>query len=272
MFEWFPRRATAAEVTVAHAILRGAGDRRAELISEQFRTSRRVERHIEGATLRVVVPWTTEDLTVDLDEDVTSDPVRVHDVLSGQPLRFRVDLARGGFFRCLEGRGDTRWPRRWDVDPDELATAASGALRLPDEPSSDAFTAWLGIAVPERPGLVLRKPATPASIDALQRPGTPALPTQVRGFLETTDGLVVAGWAILGVRDLHVVEIEGGWYWQIAVRVDPDDDRRCLLAPDGAFVIAPAHDAHADDFEPIGTGLRKWIAGLVDGSAPRSNQ
>lgn len=61
MFDWFAHRATEVEKSVAHAILDSAGDPRAQLLFEQLRAARRVERNIEGATLRVVVPWTTED-------------------------------------------------------------------------------------------------------------------------------------------------------------------------------------------------------------------
>lgn len=146
----------------------------------------------------VVVPWTTEELMVDLDEDVISDPVRVHDTLSGQALDFRVHLARGGFFRCLEGGAHARWPRRWDVNLDELATAASGALRLPDDRSSDAVAEWLGLDIPSGPGVIVHEPATAGAIGALQRREVAALPDQVREFLEVTDGMVVDGWAILG--------------------------------------------------------------------------
>lgn len=264
MFEWFPRRAAEAEVAVARAILDGANDPAAELLLEQFRTSRRVQRHIEGATLRVVVPWTTEDLMVNLDQDVSSDAVRARDVLSGQPLWFRVHLARGGFFRCLEGQGDARWPRRWDVDRDELAAAASGALRLPHEPAPDVFAQWLGVAATDVAGLVVRRPATKGPIDGLQQREALALPAQVREFLEITDGLVVGDWAVLGTRDLHVVEVDGDSYWQIAVGVGPEHDRRCLLGVDGRLVEVPAHDAAAEEFEPAGADLRDWIAGLLD--------
>lgn len=266
MFDRFPRRPTKAEVAVARAILEGAKGPGAELLFAQFRDSRRVERRIRGATMRVVVPWTTEDLMIDLHKDVISDPVRVHDTLSEQPLEFEIHLARGGFFRCLEGVADRRWPRRWDVDPDELATAASGALRLPDNPPSEALAEWLGLEISDGPAVIVREPAMAAAIDALQRSEVPALSDQLRTLLEVTDGMVVADWALLGVRDLCVVEIEGRECWQIAVGAGADDDRRCLLGPDGGLFIVPAHDADMDDFEQLGTDLRNWIAGLVGGS------
>jgi hypothetical protein len=125
MFAWLRRGATDAEVAVASAILSSSEDRRAEVLLEQFRRSPRVERRVDGSTIRVTVPWTTGDLMVDLDKDVVSEPVQVRDQRSGRVLRFRVHLARGGFFRCLEGRADGRWPRRWEVDADELVSAAS---------------------------------------------------------------------------------------------------------------------------------------------------
>jgi len=56
------------------------------------------------------------------------------------------------------------------------------------------------------------------------------------------DGMLVGDWAALGVRDLHVVEVEGGSYWQVAVGVASGDDRRCLLNPDGGLVIVPSHE------------------------------
>lgn len=266
MFEWFPRRATQAEVTVAEAILSSAADPRARLLSEQFRAARRVERSVDAATLRVVVPWTTEDLRVDLDEDVISDPVHVHNVVTGQTMQFRVQLARGGFFRCLEGRSAIVWPRRWDVDSDELATAAAGALSLPDRVSSDAFTDWVGIDVPPGRGLTVRPPATTAAIEDLQGRESLELPTEVRELLQVTDGLFIAGWAILGVRDLVVVEIDAQPHWQVAVGVGSRDDRRCLIGPDGGPVIAPAHDAPVDAFESAGTDFRSWLAGLASES------
>lgn len=268
MFEWLPRRATPAELAVARAILEGA-DRRAVVLLEQFRASRRVERRVEGASMSVTVPWTTEELMVDLDVDVTSDPVRVRDRRSGQMLQFRVHLARGGFFRSLEGRADARWPRRWEVDPDELAEAASGALRLPGEAPSAALAEWLGITILDRPGVVARGPATANAIDALQEREGRALPGQLREFLEVTDGLLVGGWAISGVQDLYVVELESGSYWQIAVGAGSGNDRRCLFGSEGAFVIVPSYDSRPGDFEPVGTNLREWVAGLVVSSEDR---
>lgn len=266
MFAWLRRGATDAEVAVASAILSSSEDRRAEVLLEQFRRSPPVERRVDGSTMRVTVPWTTGDLMVDLDKDVVSDPVQVRDQRSGRVLRFRVHLARGGFFRCLEGRADGRWPRRWEVDADELVSAASGALRLPDDVSSDALAEWLGRALPHGPGLIVRRPATTGAIVALGRREELPVPAEVREFLEVTDGMLVGDWAVLGVRDLHVVEVEGGSYWQVAVGAGPGGDRRCLLDPDGGLVIVPFHDAQVGDLEPVGLGFRDWIVGLLVGS------
>ena len=266
MFAWLRRSATDAEVAVASAILTGSGDRRAEVLLEQFRRSPRVERRVDGSTIRVTVPWTTEDLMVDLDEDVVSDPVQVREQRSEQALWFRVHLARGGFFRCLEGRADGRWPRRWEVDANEVMSAASGALRLPDDASSAALAEWLGRALPDGPGLIVRQPAANGAIVALGRREELPVPGEVREFLEATDGMLVGDWAVLGVRDLHVVEVDGGSYWQVAVGAGSRDDRRCLLDPDGGLVIVSFHDVRVGDLEPVGLGFREWLAGLLAGS------
>lgn len=266
MFAWLRRSATDAEVAVASAILTGSGDRRAEVLLEQFRRSPRVERRVDGSTMRVTVPWTTGDLTVDLDEDVVSDPVQVRAQRSEQALWFRVHLARGGFLRCLEGRADGRWPRRWEVDADELATSSSGALRLPDDASSAALAEWFGLALPDGPGLTVRWPATTGAIVALERREELPVPGEVREFLEVTDGMLVGDWAVLGVRDLHVVEVAGGSYWQVAVGAGPGGVRRCLLDLAGGLVIVPFHDARVGDLEPVGLGFRDWLVGLLVGS------
>lgn len=262
MFERFPRGASAAELVVVRAILGGSDPRAADLF-EQFRTSRRIERRVDGAMMRATVPWTTEELLVDLDVDVASEPVQVEDRRSGQLLRFQVHLARGGFFRCLEGRADARWPRRWEVDPDELELAASGALRLPAAESSAALARWLGITIPDGRDVVARGPATLVEIDRLQERADQALPGQLREFLAVTDGALVGDWAILGVRDLHVVEMPSDSYWQIAVGATAGDDRRCLSASDGTLLIAPSHDSGSDHFEVVGSDFRTWVAGLV---------
>ena len=266
MFAWLRRGATDAEVAVASAILSSSEDRRAEVLLEQFRRSPRVERRVDGSTMRVTVPWTTGDLMVDLDEDVVSDPAQVREQRSEQALWFRVHLARGGFFRCLEGGTDGRWPRRWEVDADELVSAASGALKLPDDVSSDALAEWLGRALPDGPGLTVRRPATTGAIVALGRREELPVPGEVREFLEVTDGMLVGDWAVLGVRDLHVVEVEGGSYWQVAVGTGSGDVRRCLVDPAGGLVIVPSHDARAGDLEPVGLGFRDWLVGLLVGS------
>lgn len=94
----------------------------------------------------------------------------------------------------VEGRADGRWPRRWEVDADELAAAASGALRLPDDASSDALAEWLGLAIPDSPGLIVCQPATTGSIVALARREELPVPGEVREFLEVTDGVLVGDW------------------------------------------------------------------------------
>lgn len=263
VWSWMRRGATAAELAVVCAILGSCEDRRATLLGEQFRRSGRVARRVAGPTLTVTVPWTTDDLMVDLDEDVVSDAVEVHERRSGLPLCFRVHLARGGFLRCLEGRADGRWPRRWDVDDDELEVAAEGSLRLPGDVAPDALADWLGIGVARDAGVVVRRPATAASVGELERRNDLPLPDDVAELLEATDGLVVGDWALLGVRDLHVVEVGGTSYWQVAVGVGDLADRRCLVTADGGLVIVPSHDACQGDFEPLGVRLRAWFGVLA---------
>lgn len=215
--------------------------------------------------MRVAVPWTTEELMVDLEEDVVSHHVLTHDVRSGQVLRFRVHLARGGFFRCLEGEADGRWPRRWEIDAEELSTAAAGALVLPGDASPDALASWLDIARPEGRGLIVRQPATTGSVGALEHREGSLLPAEVRELLAITDGFVVGDWAILGVRDLHVVDVEGRSCWQVAAGISAEDDRRCLLDPHDGLIVVPSHEARPDDFELVGMDLRDWIARLMVG-------
>ena len=266
MFARFQRRATEAEVAVAGAILRSSGARAAELLLEQLRRCRRVERRIDGSGLQVAVPWTTQELMVALDQDVTSDSVVVHELRSGRALRFRVHLARGGFFRCLEGEADGPWPRRWSVGNHELSAIPEGSLTLPTRASSEALAGWLGVSMSKTDDLIIRHPAATGATGALEQREAVPLPAEVKELLEVTDGMEVRGWAILGVQDLHVVEFEGRSYWEIAVGIGPTDDRRCLYDPDEGLVLVPSHDARVADLTQVGRSLHDWIALLVDSS------
>jgi hypothetical protein len=202
---------------------------------------------------------------VDLDVDVVSNPVHVHDLHSGRVLTFRVHVARGGFFTHLEGQAEGPWRRRWAVDRDELATAARDALTFPDRPAPDALSGWLGTALPGDGDLLVRPPAEPRSIDALEEREGLRLPAGVRDFLEVTDGVMLGGWTILGVRDLYTVEVEDVSFWQIAVGSGPEDDRRCLCDSDEQLVVLPSHESGLADAERVGTGLRTWMLRLADG-------
>lgn len=264
MVEWLPRRPAAAEVAVVEALVGRSGDPRADLLVEQFRGARRVERHVDRSSLQVVVAWTTDELLVDLDEDVTSEDVTLHDLRTGQPLRFRVHLARGGFLHCLRGEADGRWPRRWAVAPDELdAAAADGALVLPDRHAGDALTAWLDVGPAASTAVVARAPATASELDAVEGREGRRLPDVVRAFLATANGAVLPEWVVLGTADLCLVDVAGGNHWQVAVGAGAVDDRRALLSPDGTVVVVPAHDAPPGTWQRTGHDLRRWLADQV---------
>ncbi|MGH9223323.1 MAG: hypothetical protein ACRD2W_05965 [Acidimicrobiales bacterium] len=121
------------ELQVVAAVLAACGDPRSRQLFEQFGTAKSRNR-TETANGFTVEPSgkPDRDLAVELDEDVASQWIIVHDVGTKEPLQFRVVVRAGGRFGALEARapGGT-WPSAWRLDGVELAQSAHGALKLP---------------------------------------------------------------------------------------------------------------------------------------------
>jgi hypothetical protein len=251
---------TEDERLVTAAILESCNDPRSERLYQQFARSILPLRGSTASGLTIKPGGTTEDLLVPLDDDVSSSWIRCHDVATGQPLEFRVNLHRAGFFSSLEGRPvEGVWPREWHVDPSALREAATGALRLPDGVGDRCLAklmAWLKFegAAPDR--VTCHKPARKADIDALVAQEGAPLPAQFPAFLRITDGLEIGALAILGCRDLYMVDINDQRNWLVAVE---DDAHFIMVAGESPVVVLPSHDARATDIIEVGGSFPDWL-------------
>lgn len=193
--------------------------RSAKLLWRQVAESKRLQRSRKGRGYRLVVPETTEDLLIDLDDDVITRWQAVSDPSSAKRLEFRLRLRRGGFLEALEGRcTDGEWPGRWEVAPDELERLVP--ISMPRSRSCDSVLHWLG----ERANSVLsselhcRVPADPLEVRKVEKREGAPLPTDFVELLERSDGLTVRDVDVHGSRDLFVTELNDAPWWVIASR------------------------------------------------------
>lgn len=256
------RRPSDAEHAVVAAILQSSADPRAEVLLQQFAHGP-VSRSRRGNTLQVTLDYTTADLMVDLDDEVRSDGVRVHNVSDGYVLEFHVQLAPGGFFRGLWGVADQAWPRRWSVAAGELAVAARGALRFepaagPGDPQ--VLAELLGTSPVHLGGASWRQPACAEDLVAVEeREGQP-IPDRVRALLMLADGVTAGSISVLGARDLSTVDVEPGRVmWLVGV-----DAEGTHYVSDGDGVVA-FEDGRAElqGGHVVAPGYLAWVRAIT---------
>lgn len=143
-FRW-RRTATPDEVAVAAAILQGYGDAASTALLQQFRKQGGIRRTMSGSRLQIAVPFTREDLLVELDRDVESKPVRVRDARTRQRLEFVLTLRRGGFFGSLTGLAERMIGRLRIVLPMAFVLVAIGGFVLTSD-SHEVFVVLMLIA------------------------------------------------------------------------------------------------------------------------------
>ena len=267
-------RITARELEVIEALLRDASDPRTELLLQQVIQAPAVDRQVtrDGQFL-LTIPETTEDLLVDLPSPVVGHWHTVAEATTGIPLELRVEIHGSGIFGALRGRTrEGKWPSNWSISRDAVDRLEPVSLPRDVQPEDcrQQLNAWLGNgplgAVPPPSSLATRPPAASADLDALeQREGVP-LPADYRALLSITNGLRLAGEAVLGTSDTHAVELGGAW-WVLAIRRGQD------------FVVTPAptgdrdgtggvyfwpHDApERNDAHLLGRGVKDWLRDSV---------
>jgi hypothetical protein len=253
------KRPSEDELMVVAAILKSTEDRRSESFYRQFAESINLERNATAEGYAVKPAWTTSDLVVELESNVSSNWVRCHDVSTGQVLEFRVTLRGAGFFGPLEARAVRgTWPREWHVDPEELTKATKGSLHLPNEVGSRCLPkllAWLKLeAAAASRDVTCHEGAGDDDMDDLVTREGFDLPKGIQTFLRITDGLDIGELQVLGTRDLYIVDVDDRQHWVIAI----EDDAYFLIAPGESTVLTvPSHDAkHTVD---AATSFPGWL-------------
>lgn len=259
----YRRTATPQEVAVVAAILQSSGDERATVLLRQFSQQGCVTRTVSGPDLTVRLEWTTADLDVDLDRPVTSKPVTVHDVGSGQALTFVVAVGRG-IFSALRGEAEGPWPRRWQVDSAELASASEDALslELAGAPEDEDVAAFLGVDARQVTGVRPRPPATTDEVAELESREGHRLPSGVRDLLDISDGLASGDLAVLGVQDLYVVDKGDDRVWWL---VGQHEDGRHFLCGESGVSSVPEPRSDPETLSRVAATYREWVRQVVLG-------
>ncbi len=247
---------------MVRALLERPDDHRTELVITQVAEAGRVDRsNPDRSSFEMRLPHTTAGLDVDLPRDFFSgwQAVRVD---SGTRCEFAVEIGRSGIFRCLRGRTDGEWPRRWSVPDDELARLVPAAL--PAFVEGEACLRRLRPLVGDapQPGKRLVVGCTdPADDDALARVEAEhgaSLPASYRQFLLATDGLLLGDEFLHGTVDAYPVDLEGARWWVIAsiygvesIVVPADGD-------DGPVLLWP-HDASRDQAQELAADFASFL-------------
>ena len=247
--------------------MQSSADPRAAVFLKQFDRGP-VSRSRRGNTLLVSLDHTTADLMVDLEDEVRSAPVRVHNLADGQMLEFQVRLAPGGFFNGLWGTADRPWPRRWALSAEEVMVAARGALQFepeagPDDP--ELLAAVLGTSARRISSASWRLPASGERLNEVEaREGQP-IPGGVRDLLLLADGLTAGTTTVLGARDLYTLEVTPGRaVWLVGVDVDGTH-----FVCDGNGVVAFADGlADAQSDRPSASSYLGWVRQLIESPMP----
>lgn len=263
---FWPFRQTPSEqeIAIAAAVVRSSRDPRAELLVKQFAQGH-VQRMRTGTSLTIKVLHTSADLLIDLDQNVTSVPVRLINSADGQTLEFTVLLRRGGFFGSLVGTSETSWPKRWAIDPAELAALSFRLVSLGPEPEDDGKIARL-VGLPDEASADLRRRAS-RGIDAIsdleQREGAP-LPPGCRELLGLTDGITIGAVSVLGVSDLYTVDLgDGVNRWLVG---SGDTGAQYLGSDEGIFRL-PVPRSEPDEMRLASPSYLAWVRALVLESA-----
>jgi hypothetical protein len=243
------------ERSLLEALLRNGDDPRSALLIEQVRRSQSWSREVAGDEFVLTLPYTTEDLFVDLPGDVVGPWAVVHDSRTGKPLRFRVEIARAGIFRCLRGRSDDMpWPRSWSFSEAELRDLPP--LRLPElrtpEDCLNALRDWLQLNdLPEGVAVQCWPPASLDDLARLEAEQGACLPPSYRALLSVTDGLRIGNGDLLGTADLYIVDLDNRRWWVLATvqgesfvvteATSSDDEPEIYLWPHDAPTRSDAH-------------------------------
>lgn len=247
------------EIMIVTALLSRLEPEQAAALTKQFSTPGRVKRTIAGSTLEVELVSTTEDLLVDLAGDVTSPDVQVRDVLSGGVLWFSVSLRRGGFFGVLKGRAMSEWPRRWQVDPDDLERARSAAAwpAVPSDTATLALSSYLEIPLDLVRRASLFRSAEPDEILALEAREGLQLPLDLKEVLGITDGFSLGDVAVFGVRDAYLVDLGDGVHrWHFA----SDDSGAQFLCTEAGVISVPDLESTPTAASFCDTSVRGWLS------------
>ena len=187
--------------------------------------------------------------------------MRVRDHQTGQALTFTVSLLPGGFFGVLRGESDGPWPRRWAVQPDELASAAQGALRFPNAEPADphGLLSVLELDAEDLNDVAPRSGADAEEMDALQAQGS--LPHGVREVLLASDGFRVRDVEVLGNADLYVIDFgDGVTWWLVGQQADGEQHFVCS---EKAVASVPEPRADPEILELLGPSYLNWVKGLL---------
>lgn len=260
-FRRLRQRAKAEELAVIRALL-GEGERSDRLFL-QVAHSKHLERTRNGQRYRLTSRETTDDLLIDLDDDVTTRWQRVS-ATTGMPLEFRLHLRRGGFFEALEGRCPAdEWPEHWRVTEADLGGVAP--LSLPQTQPCDAVIAWLRRRSGGTTAAALRcRP--PAKLDELRqlesREGA-RLPPDYAELLGRSDGLSVGDINVHGSRDLYVTELNTEPWWVIASRRGDTFVVKHCEEPGGAYLQVEVDQLDPRTGVALGVGADEMIRALV---------
>lgn len=252
------KRANEAELEVISALL--GGTREGRLLLEQVRSSRALRRKVEADTFALLLPETTEDLLVDIDEQIIGgwQEVEFARPLSGH-LEMRVLIDQSGIFNRLEARliNGSHWPTQWTITRRSLVQLDPVRFEANHlQPDSGELRAWAG--VDEVFGEVrLHPPAGRADLDRLEKEAGAMLPVRYLEFLRITDGITYRGggdttW-LAGTEDLYIVELDAENWWVISACADNHlvcwaerEDSQIRLWPHNA-VSQKESEAVADD-------------------------
>lgn len=244
--KWF-RRATATEDELAVvATLLPEHDSRSQQLISQVRKGP-IRRDVVEDCYTLVLEHTTEDLLLDLEEDVSSPWIEVL-TAQGDQVEFRLELRRGGFFGALRGRalGD-RWPKRWQLSGDALRSLNSRRLVLPPLSDTSDCVGRLRPWLPDPPLSIRCRPG--ASEHEIRRveseEGTP-LPGELRRLLGQSNGVSIDGWEVFDASSLHVVELERAQFWLVGQRPLSQPELLILGSLDDRYAVIPI-DGHPSD-------------------------